>query len=110
MQTKVVGIDSNAMIDIFRIDIRFFGSQEAAELETSQIEVFWQNKVVFMDRHFESMASQFSSNFGEPFFIKSSMSLETSSPRIFWTFSNVVVLGSPTASVLSNLIDLLNRL
>ena len=53
MQTKVVGIDSNAMIDIFRIDIRLFGSQEAAERETSQIEVFWQNKVVFMDRHFD---------------------------------------------------------
>ena len=66
MQTKVVGIDSNAMIDIFRIDIRFFGSQEAAKLETSQIEVFWQNKVVLMDMHFESMASQFSSNLGTP--------------------------------------------
>ena len=58
MQTKVVGIDSNAMIDIFRIDIRFFGSQEAAELETSQIEVFWQNKGVLMDMHFWSMSSE----------------------------------------------------
>ena len=55
----MVGIDSNTMIDIFRKNIIFLVSQEAAELETSQIEVFWQNKVVFMDRHFESIASQF---------------------------------------------------
>ena len=54
----MVAIDSTPTISIFRKKLRFFGSEEAANLETSQIGVFWQKKGVLVDRYLESMASQ----------------------------------------------------
>ena len=40
MQTKVVGIDSNTMIDIFRIDLRFFVHEKVYEVEDSKFHGF----------------------------------------------------------------------
>ena len=51
MQTKVVGIDSNAMIDIFRIDLRFFDHEKVYEIQDSKFHGFAPKRLHFDASH-----------------------------------------------------------